>query len=163
MKSESINELLKLLQNSENKYFETADVIKILHLKRFLNRQSSLRNHYLYSLIELLSAEEIEYTHNYVDKNLLYTNGDVITKELEDFDFRKRVKLCIEKDNTCMDICDQIFSENNLPIAILEKIITIKTNLLLNIIELNTTLATLKTEVDNQKDSFGKILNLHIA
>ncbi|WP_010522105.1 hypothetical protein [Aquimarina agarivorans] len=93
---------------------------------------------------------------------MLFTNGYLITSELENFDYEKRLSLCLSEDNKVIDLCDEILNDEKLPIEIQENILNINWNLMLNSIEISKIKKLIESKSDPASTT-DKLVYLHSA
>jgi len=134
MKVALLQQLLKMTFTSEKLYYQAADQVQVIKFSRFLNHQSTLRNKLCNRLIEKLTSNNIEPEKRHIDKLTVDVSGLEIKRRLENKDYVKQVKKCLNFDNEIIDKCKELLEVEDLPIDILEILSMEMGELLVNII-----------------------------
>ncbi|KZS38880.1 hypothetical protein AWE51_14970 [Aquimarina aggregata] len=147
---QEIQELLKMTFKSEKMYYEAAEILQIVELKRFLNHQSVERNKYANELTESLVFNNIEPDMLFVKKGIQKLNRLDLKIVLENSKYIHVVRKCMSYDEDIIDKCALIARDKVIPVDILEVTTRLMTFLIFQGIDGSQIIEELK-EKDNQK------------
>ncbi len=117
---EDVQHLLHLVFLAEKKYYESAEDIQEVTVRRYLYHQSSQRNTYCHALIELLVLYDQDPDVLFVSKGKLNRN-DLDMKRVWELDFTiPFLKECLDYDEKITAFCQKILDKSSSYIASLE-------------------------------------------
>ncbi len=147
---QKIQALLKMTFESEKRYYETAEDIQIVELKRFLNHQSVERNKYANELVEAFTFNEIEPEMLFIKKGSQKHNGLDLKIVLENSKYLPIVRKCLNYDEDIIEKCAMLVRDKSIPVDILEVITRLMTFLIFQGIEGNHIIEELKAKNNQQ-------------
>ncbi len=141
-----IQELLKMIFESEKRYFEAAEYVQIVELKRFLNHQSVERNRYANELTEAFTFNKIEPDVLFIKNGIQKHNGLDLKRVFENSKYIPIMNKCFIYDENIIEKCAMSIRDKSIPVDILEVITRLMTFLIFQGIEGSHIIEELKTK-----------------
>ena len=159
---EPIYVLIDTLFKQERIYFNTAEDIQIVPLKRYLYHQSTIRNRWNNALLSMIQDYDIALDQCWVEKGHVYRSAKEDQEFLENRNYSTAVERCLDGDIKLLQCLDTVLTINSLPVEVLEVAVIIKTELLFEISESeDLILEIMKNNEKSGEREKGKLIALH--
>ncbi|UZO80495.1 hypothetical protein NBT05_16285 [Aquimarina sp. ERC-38] len=158
----AIHDLVELFFRIERSYYNSAEDVQIVPLKRYLYHQSSIRNRWTNEILTAIKDYDILLSKSWIDKGHTYRSAKEDQEFLENRNYTVIVQLCLESDFKVLPEIDRLLLVKGMPIDILEALVRVKTELLFEISESKELIEEIMERASASKDAVkGKIVSLY--